>query len=181
MTVSLLLDSEVVRKVYEAQYIPEEILKMRRNGGVIEGKKVTVREGEHLDPATKRLQRAAIRLGKVHSVVAKKVKHLSVKLTHNVPQPDGDLVSQCYMAVDAFEKPATSSLPLTIVAPSHEAFVALLNNFELLTFLIEVDYHDPHEIEVGFGNMTAKSVVRKERSNSATSEGSPLLNPFHGL
>jgi hypothetical protein len=204
LTVNLILDSEVIRSVYEAQYVPKRLRHSARKGaGEIDGKRVEIRSkkyrrrrgkgagageqqphipgmagGSVLTPAEaalddeedddqtrlihmgRKLQRAARRMGQVHAVAVKKLRTLKVMLTHKVPLPLGDLVSTCYMAVDCFEEPHTSQLPLTVVAPTKEAFKALIENFELLTFQFSVEYNSSEDVAVDLGNIQIKSVVR---------------------
>jgi len=198
LTVNLILDSEVVRSVYEAQYVPKKLRRTARRGaGEIDGKAVQIRSKrragakkaggapseDEADDQTRlvamgrRLQRAARRMGTVHAVAVKKLKSLKVMLTHQVPLPQGQLVSSCYMAVDQFDEPQTSSLPLTVVAPTKEAFMALVENFELLTFQFAVEYDAYDESKLDFGDMQIRSVVRtKEGAGTAVGGASMRLS-----
>jgi hypothetical protein len=207
ITMHLLLDSEVIRSIYEAQYVPARLRKAgRRGAGFIDGKKVTIREvdmgatsearrnsvmngaedaiGDVDDQArvlkmSRRMQRAALKVGRVHAVAVKRLRSLRVTLSHQVPDAaEGEKVSECYLAVDTFEQPVTSSVPLIIVAPTKAAFKALVENFEFLTFKMDIDYACKHEAVVGFGDMQVHSVVRREQAVVETGSAFRTMGSF---
>jgi voltage-gated potassium channel Kch len=159
LKMEMLLDCEELRDAYRKQFVQRDVRRCRPSAVASTG---GGDGGGDVSPERRRKQM-------VSGVTVKRIKTVAFALRFGAAggkkpsRGSRALLDTCYLSVTRYVDPPASALPLTVVAPTADAFQCLVEHLAHVTFGITVDYAPPAEQALTMGHLAASTVLRKQR------------------